>query len=448
MDVYCLDSCSASKGRKVQTVRLRCLKSWARAGGVMLVGYECFRQVAQSNSAHLSVKSNASAQQLLLNTADLCVADEAHRVRNSKSALARAVAMLRTRRRIALTGTPIQNNTLELFSMCEFVAPGFLGSEAEFRLRFDGPIRRGQCTDSSAADVRQMQRRVHVLHKKLQPIVHRVDYSDIQTAKTDNSDELVASAPDPHSIHNVSQLPTKHEFVLFARMSALQRQLYQRFIATHRMSLLKAYHSLQRINNHPSCLESTAAVLDADFDVSDGDSDDDAEPRGKKRRHGNEASSAAAAAAAAGSQSSAWYGDLLSPASGYVAGRIEDSGKLLLCVFLLTSAFRAQERVLIFSQSLDMIDLLENVLERYFGLKKNTGYFRLDGASMEAVRTCANAATAAVGIHCRALVDACFDVSYAAGIAVAAVIQVRRAPRLVTSRSRPSTTLTHRRAYF
>lgn len=388
MDVYCLDSCSASKGRKVQSVRLRCLSSWARAGGVMIVGYECFRQVAQSNSAHLSAKANADAQQLLLNTADLVVADEAHRVRNSKSALARAVGMLRTRRRIALTGTPIQNNTLELFSMCEFVAPGFLGSEGEFRLRFDGPIRRGQCTDSSPSDVRQMQRRVHVLHKKLQPIVHRVDYEMLRAGQVsgikqmaDNSDELIASAPDPHSIHDVSYLPTKHEYVLFARLSPLQRALYQRFIATHRMSLLKAYHSLQRINNHPSCLESTAAVLDADFDV-DGDSDEDGGHRGKKKRNGNDASAAAAAAAAAavGAQS-AWYGDLLSASSGYVSGRIEDSGKLLLCVFLLAAAFRAHERVLIFSQSLDMIDLLENVLERYFQLRRNTGFFRLDGAS-------------------------------------------------------------------
>jgi SNF2 family DNA or RNA helicase len=146
--------------------------------------------------------------------------------------------------------------------------------------------------------------------------------------------------------------------------------------------------------NHPSCLESTTAVLDADIDASSADEDYDnndedessdsngvrRRKKKKQKKSNSEAAGAKAAAAAADDSDGApWYGDLLSASSGYRPGRVEDSGKLLLCVFLLASAFRVREKVLIFSQSLDMLDLLENVLQSFFGLRSDKGYHRLDG---------------------------------------------------------------------
>jgi DNA repair and recombination RAD54-like protein len=57
---------------------------------------------------------------------------------------------LQTKRRVLLSGTPIQNDLLEYFSLIHFVNGGILGTAAEFRRRFENPIIRGR--DSSASD--------------------------------------------------------------------------------------------------------------------------------------------------------------------------------------------------------------------------------------------------------------------------------------------------------
>lgn len=64
-----------------------------------------------------------------------------------------ALNELQTKRRILLSGTPIQNDLLEYFSLIHFVNGGILGTAAEFRKRFEIPIIRGR--DSSASDADQ-----------------------------------------------------------------------------------------------------------------------------------------------------------------------------------------------------------------------------------------------------------------------------------------------------
>ena len=64
-----------------------------------------------------------------------------------------ALNQLQTQRRILLSGTPIQNDLLEYFSLIHFVNGGILGTAAEFRKRFEIPIIRGR--DSSATEAEQ-----------------------------------------------------------------------------------------------------------------------------------------------------------------------------------------------------------------------------------------------------------------------------------------------------
>ena len=61
-----------------------------------------------------------------------------------KADLANALNQLQTARRILLSGTPIQNDLLEYFSLVHFVNGGILGTAAEFRKRFEIPIIRGR----------------------------------------------------------------------------------------------------------------------------------------------------------------------------------------------------------------------------------------------------------------------------------------------------------------
>jgi|LauGreDrversion2_6_1035139.scaffolds.fasta_scaffold88818_2 N12 class adenine-specific DNA methylase len=57
---------------------------------------------------------------------DLFVMDEAHRIKNDGATLSKALARVATRKRVLLTGTPLQNNLVEYYHMVDFVSPGML----------------------------------------------------------------------------------------------------------------------------------------------------------------------------------------------------------------------------------------------------------------------------------------------------------------------------------
>jgi non-specific serine/threonine protein kinase len=78
------------------------------------------------------------------------VFDEAQQLKNPYTAMARAAAGLRGERRIALTGTPVENRLLELWALLQLLNPGLLGSLAQFRQRFAVPIERDH--DEQAAE--------------------------------------------------------------------------------------------------------------------------------------------------------------------------------------------------------------------------------------------------------------------------------------------------------
>lgn len=69
-----------------------------------------------------------------------CVLDEGHIIKNAKSKITLSVKSIRANHRLILSGTPIQNNVLELWSLFDFLMPGFLGTEKLFSDRFSKPI--------------------------------------------------------------------------------------------------------------------------------------------------------------------------------------------------------------------------------------------------------------------------------------------------------------------
>jgi TATA-binding protein-associated factor len=69
-----------------------------------------------------------------------CILDEGHVIKNAKTKLTKAVKSIRAQHRLILSGTPIQNNVLELWSLFDFLMPGFLGTESSFNDRFSKPI--------------------------------------------------------------------------------------------------------------------------------------------------------------------------------------------------------------------------------------------------------------------------------------------------------------------
>ncbi|HEX8281274.1 MAG TPA: DEAD/DEAH box helicase, partial [Chthoniobacterales bacterium] len=96
------------------------------------------------------------------------VLDEAQHIKNPETQNAQAAFALRARHRFVLTGTPIENSVRDLWSLMNFALPGYLGSRADFRERYEQPLARGEAPD--------VQRR---LSRRMRPFLLRRKKSDV-----------------------------------------------------------------------------------------------------------------------------------------------------------------------------------------------------------------------------------------------------------------------------
>jgi TATA-binding protein-associated factor len=102
-----------------------------------------------------------------------CVLDEGHLIKNSKSKTSQAVKNFQSNHRLILSGTPIQNNVLELWSLFDFLMPGFLGSEKVFQERFAKPIAASRFAKSSSKEQERGALAIEALHKQVLPFLLR-----------------------------------------------------------------------------------------------------------------------------------------------------------------------------------------------------------------------------------------------------------------------------------
>lgn len=241
---------------KTMAARARVITEWQKTGGVLLIGYELYRQLSlkKPNKAKrkrgqpfkdtVDVEEDDKHKALLddmhgalVNPGpDLVICDEGHRIKNSHASISMALKQMRTKRRIVLTGYPLQNNLLEYWCMVDFVRPNYLGTKSEFCNMFERPIQNGQCIDSTPQDIRLMRYRAHVLHALLEGFVQRRSHSVLQIS-----------------------LPRKEEYILLVRMTPHQRKLYDTFmnqvVKTRAVpNPLKAFAVCCKIWNHPDIL--------------------------------------------------------------------------------------------------------------------------------------------------------------------------------------------------
>ena len=159
------------------------------------------------------------------------VLDEAQNVKNIDNKQAQAVRLLDTRQRIALTGTPVENRLIELWSILDFLNPGYLGSREQFQRRYARPIERG---DPNRADD---------LKRIVQPFI-------LRRVKTDKS--------------IISDLPNKYEQTVYCNLTREQATLYQAVTRdmlerianaegfVRARLILTALTKLKQICNHPA----------------------------------------------------------------------------------------------------------------------------------------------------------------------------------------------------
>ena len=102
-----------------------------------------------------------------------CVLDEGHLVKNPKAKVTMAIKCLASNHRLILSGTPIQNNVLELWSLFDFLMPGFLGTEKVFLDRFAKPIAASRFGKPSSKEQEAGALAVEALHKQVLPFLLR-----------------------------------------------------------------------------------------------------------------------------------------------------------------------------------------------------------------------------------------------------------------------------------
>ena len=83
---------------------------------------------------------------------DYIILDEGHFISNPKSMLSIAIKQLISHHRLILSGTPIQNNVLELWNLFDFLMPGYLGTQKEFNSRYTKPIMKSMRDNKNNSD--------------------------------------------------------------------------------------------------------------------------------------------------------------------------------------------------------------------------------------------------------------------------------------------------------
>lgn len=160
------------------------------------------------------------------------VLDEAQQIKNPKSAQTKAVLSIPAKHRLALTGTPVENRLMDLWSIFQFLNPGYLGKQSQFRKRYELPIQRYNDVKAAA-----------VLKQLVSPFILRRLKSDASIIK---------------------DLPDKVENKQYCNLSKEQASLYEAVVKEVEITLeqtegierkglmLSTLMKLKQICNHPS----------------------------------------------------------------------------------------------------------------------------------------------------------------------------------------------------
>ncbi|KAM9847677.1 DNA excision repair protein ERCC-6 [Aulostomus maculatus] len=252
------------------------------------------------------------------------ILDEGHKIRNPNAGVTTACKQFRTPHRFILSGSPMQNNLKELWSLFDFVFPGKLGTLPVFMEQFSVPITMGGYSNASPVQVQTAFKCACVLRDTINPYLLRRMKADVKA--------------------NLS-LPDKNEQVLFCRLTEDQRQVYQSFLDSKEvyqilngdMQVFSGLIALRKICNHPDLFSGGPRML-----------------RGIPEEQLTEEEH---------------------------FGFWKRSGKLVVVESLLRLWFKQGHRVLLFTQSRQMLDILE-----VFVRENNYTYLKMDGTTTIASR--------------------------------------------------------------
>ncbi|KKA27338.1 hypothetical protein TD95_002298 [Thielaviopsis punctulata] len=221
----------AIDGKASKEELTRQLRQWAIATGrsvtrpVIIVSYETLR---------------LNVEELKHTKIGLMLCDEGHRLKNGDSQTFSALNSLNVTRRVILSGTPIQNDLSEYFSLISFANPDLLGTRLEFRRRFELSILRGRDADATELEKQKGDECLAELLTIVNKFIIR------------RTNDILSK-----------YLPVKYEHVVFCSLAPFQLDLYNYFITSPDIQALlrgkgsqplKAINILKKLCNHPDLL--------------------------------------------------------------------------------------------------------------------------------------------------------------------------------------------------
>lgn len=160
------------------------------------------------------------------------VIDEAQNIKNPKSAQAKAIFGLQAEHRIAMTGTPIENRLMDMWSLFHFLNPGYLGTATQFKRAYETPIQRENDQHRS----RQLKRLVH-------PFI-------LRRLKTDKT--IISDLPDKLEQKVYCNLTKEQASLYQAVVDDVQEQLEDAEGIQRKGLILSTLMKLKQICNHPA----------------------------------------------------------------------------------------------------------------------------------------------------------------------------------------------------
>uniref|UniRef100_A0A914P306 Helicase ATP-binding domain-containing protein n=1 Tax=Panagrolaimus davidi TaxID=227884 RepID=A0A914P306_9BILA len=152
-----------------KTLRFNTISNWYKNTGekhILIMSYDMFKRMANDDEFY---------KFLVKPGPDLVIFDESHKLKNNETQNYKCTRRISTPRKIFLTGTPLQNDPKELYQMINFLHRGLLGSENDFKSKYADPIEDGKTSDASELEKQIMRQKCRQLYQRLLKYIHRKD---------------------------------------------------------------------------------------------------------------------------------------------------------------------------------------------------------------------------------------------------------------------------------
>ncbi|KAM9269913.1 DNA excision repair protein ERCC-6-like [Cariama cristata] len=320
-----------------KTERTRNLERVQRRNGIVITSYQMlinnWKQLASSHEQEF--------------VWDYVILDEAHKIKCPSNKTTKCVYAIPAKHRLLLTGTPVQNNLREMWSLFDFACQGsLLGTAKTFKMEYENPITRAREKDATLGEKALGLKISENLMTIIKPYFLRRTKDDIKNNHADKTDAPLPEDPRENSVPVMPSLTRKNDFVVWVYLAPVQEEIYRNFLSLdHVKEVLMTTRSplaeltvLKKLCDHPRLLSARACIQ-----------------LGLEEQEYSEEDHRSETGMLAGANKI----DHLSDETV-----IQESGKMLFLVGLLERLREEGHRTLVFSQSRKMLDIIEHVLSR------------------------------------------------------------------------------------